>query len=93
MSSEIYEALIANQYKNTKMKKAVFKTNINCGGCVATVTPFLEKANTVKNWEVDTDSKEKKLTVTGENLDKSEVISLVKEAGFEIKEKKGLFGF
>lgn len=75
------------------MKKAVFKTNINCGGCVAAVTPFLEKANSVKSWEVDTDSKEKKLTVTGENLDKAEVINLVKEAGFEIKEKKGIFGF
>ena len=74
------------------MKKAVFKTNINCGGCVATVTPFLEKANSVNSWEVDTNSKDKKLTVTGENLDKTEVINLVKEAGFEIQEKKGLFG-
>ncbi|MEC7753699.1 heavy-metal-associated domain-containing protein [Roseivirga sp. UBA1976] len=73
------------------MKKSVFKTNINCGGCVATVTPFLEKANSVKRWEVDTNSKEKKLTVTGEYLDKAEVINLVKEAGFEIKAKKGLF--
>lgn len=60
---------------------------------MATVTPFLEKANSIKSWNVDTDSKEKKLTVTGEDLDKNEVINLVKEAGFEIKEKKGLFGF
>lgn len=75
------------------MKKAVFKTNINCGGCIATVTPFLEKASTIKSWNVDTASKDKKLTVTGDDLDKSEVISLVEEAGFEIKEKKGLFGF
>ena len=75
------------------MKKAVFKTNINCGGCVATVTPFLEKAKTINHWEVDTNSKEKKLTVTGDNLDKTEVVNLVKEAGFQIQEKKGLFGF
>jgi len=60
---------------------------------VATVTPFLEKANSIKTWEVDTNSKEKKLTVTGENLDKVEVMNLVKEAGFQIEEKKGLFGF
>lgn len=60
---------------------------------MATVTPFLEKANSIKSWNVDTDSKEKKLTVTGEDLDKNEVINLVKEAGFEIKENKGLFGF
>ena len=75
------------------MKKAVFKTNINCGGCIATVTPFLEKATTIKEWHVDTDSKDKKLTVTGDQLDKSEVINLVKEAGFKIEEKRGFFGF
>ncbi|WP_420386151.1 heavy-metal-associated domain-containing protein [Roseivirga sp.] len=75
------------------MKKAVFKTNINCGGCIATVTPFLEKANTISDWEVDTNSKDKKLTVKGDQLDKEEVIKLVKDAGFEIQEKKGLFGF
>ncbi len=75
------------------MKKVVFKTNINCGGCIATVTPFLEKATTINHWEVDTDSKDKKLTVQGVGLDKQEVIDLVKEAGFKIEEKKGLFGF
>lgn len=75
------------------MKKAVFKTNINCGGCIATVTPFLEKAVTINQWEVDTNSKDKKLTVLGDQLDKSEVIKLVKEAGFKIEEKKGIFGF
>lgn len=73
------------------MKKATFRTNINCGGCIATVTPFLKKAETVSDWSVDTDSKHKTLTVTGDVLNKSEVINLVKEAGFEIKEKKGLF--
>lgn len=75
------------------MKKATFKTNINCGGCVATVTPFLDKAETISDWSVDTSSKNKFLTVSGETLDKIEVMNLVKEAGFEIKEKKGLFSF
>lgn len=75
------------------MKKASFKTNINCGGCIATVTPFLEKAETIADWSVDTNSKYKILTVTGEGLDKAEVVNLVEEAGFEIKEKKGLFSF
>ncbi len=75
------------------MKKAIFKTNINCGGCIATVTPFLEKVETVSDWSVDTESKKKLLTVQGEAIDKTEVINAVKEAGFEIKEKKGLFSF
>ena len=75
------------------MKKATFKTNINCGGCIETVTPFLEKAESINNWSVDTSSKDKKLTVQGENLNKDEVVRLVSEAGFKIQEKKGLFGF
>lgn len=75
------------------MKKANFKTNINCGGCVATVTPFMEKAETVDQWAVDTDSKHKILTVQGSRLDKSEVLALVKEAGFQIEEKKSFLGF
>ncbi|WP_305983431.1 heavy-metal-associated domain-containing protein [Roseivirga thermotolerans] len=75
------------------MKKSVFKTNINCGGCVATVGPYLEKARSISHWEVDTNARDKWLTVKGEAIDKQEVIRLVKEAGFEIKEKKGLFGF
>ncbi len=75
------------------MKKAVYKTNINCGGCVATVTPFMEKARSVEEWSVDTDSKNKLLTVSGNDLNKVEVEDLVKSAGFEIKEKKGLFSF
>lgn len=75
------------------MKKATFKTNINCGGCIATVTPFLKKAETVSDWSVDTNSKSKILTVTGDGLDKAEVVNLVEQAGFEIKEKKGLFSF
>ena len=74
------------------MKKTTFKTNINCGGCIETVTPFLDKAESISDWSVDTSSKDKKLTVQGKELDKEEVIRLVSEAGFEIREKKGLFG-
>jgi len=75
------------------MKKAVYKTNINCGGCIATVTPFLDKAQSVEKWSVDTESKNKLLTVEGSALSKEEVIDLVKSAGFEIKEKKGFLSF
>lgn len=75
------------------MKKATFKTNINCGGCIATVTPFLEEVETVEHWEVNTDSKNKLLTVEGSALNKSAVVEAVTSAGFIIKEKKGLFSF
>ncbi len=75
------------------MKKAIYKTNINCGGCIATVTPFIEKSARIEKWSVDTASKHKLLTVEGADLDKDEVVELVKAAGFEITEKKKLFSF
>ena len=31
-----------------------FKTNIKCGGCVETVTPFLNEEQSIRNWQVDT---------------------------------------
>ena len=64
------------------MKKAVYKTNINCGGCIATVTPFLDKAQSVEKWSVDTESKNKLLTVEGGALNKEEVIGLVEICRF-----------
>lgn len=70
------------------MKKAVFKTNINCGSCVAKVTPFLDQAESVEGWDVDTTNKEKLLSVTGAQIDRSEVEKLVKEAGYQIEIKR-----
>ena len=70
------------------MKKAVFKTNINCGSCVANVTPFLDQAQSIESWEVDTNNKEKLLSVTGTAVDREEVEKLVKEAGYQIEMKK-----
>lgn len=44
------------------MKNRHFKTNIKCMGCVATVTPFLEKAEGVEQWTVDLEHPDKVLT-------------------------------
>lgn len=70
------------------MKELKYKTNINCNGCIATVTPHLEKIKGIEHWEVDIKNKEKILTVKGEHLDKQLVESAVKEAGFSIEPKK-----
>ncbi|MFT7269983.1 MAG: copper chaperone [Roseivirga sp.] len=72
------------------MKKAVYKTNINCGMCLSTVTPFLNKSENIKEWAVDLSSKDRILTVKGENLNNSEIINLVKEAGFKAEKKNSL---
>ena len=42
-----------------------FKTNINCGMCVRSVTNFLNEVPGIERWEVDTNSPEKILTVEG----------------------------
>ena len=72
------------------MSKFKFKTDINCNGCVSSVTPYLEKVPNLSDWSVAIDKKDKILRVEGEGLKKEEVIQAVKDAGFSIEEKKGL---
>lgn len=60
-----------------------FKTNINCGGCVASVTPHLNKIEGI-SWKVDTDNPDKILTVETDSASEQEIIDAVKKAGFEI---------
>ncbi len=61
-----------------------FKTNINCGNCVRTVTGFLNEVEGIEKWEVDTNHPNKILTVNGA-ITKEEVIAAVEEAGFDIE--------
>ena len=63
------------------MKTLKFKTNIKCGGCIAAVTPHLNKLEGIK-WEVDTVNPDKVLTVETENVSPEEVIFKIKEAGY-----------
>lgn len=70
---------------NTENKNLQFKTNINCGGCVAKVTPFLNEAEGIEHWEVDTTSKDKVLSVNSDGITKEEIIQKVQEAGFKIE--------
>lgn len=65
------------------MKQFQFKTNINCSGCVAKVTPVLNNNEEIKEWNVDTANPSKVLTVQTENLAEEEVKVLVSKAGFK----------
>ncbi len=72
--------------------KHTFKTNINCGGCIAKVTPFFEEESAIDAWKVDTDNPDKVLTVETK-WDSGQVIALVEKAGFSAEpKKKGLLG-
>jgi len=65
------------------MKKLQFKTNINCSGCVAKVTPSLNANPAIKEWNVDTANPNKILTVQTDNLVEDDVKAIVQKAGFK----------
>lgn len=62
------------------MSTLQFKTNIKCGGCIATVTPFLNTEG-IEKWEVDLQNPDRILTVDTEKSS-AEVTKLVQDAGF-----------
>lgn len=67
------------------METVQFKTNINCSGCVAKVTPKLNEAKGIVSWKVDTDNPNKVLTVETDHLPTEAVMDIVKKAGFSIQ--------
>jgi copper chaperone len=67
------------------MNTLKFKTNINCGGCIKSVSPFLEAEKEILNWQVDTSTADKILTVEGGSIQKETVIRTVEKAGFQIQ--------
>jgi copper chaperone len=69
--------------KQKIMSTIKLKTNINCGGCIAKITPFLNDEGDIKAWEVDTPSPQKILTVETDNLNEDEIIQIVQQAGFK----------
>jgi copper chaperone len=62
-----------------------FKTNINCGSCIKSVTPFLNELDNVDTWKVDTENPDKILTVELDDENVSSVVDAVKKAGFNIE--------
>jgi len=68
------------------MSTIALKTNINCGGCVAKVTPVLNAAVGEGNWQVDTANPKKILTVHSDKAGQAEVIKAVQKAGFKAEE-------
>ena len=49
------------------------------------VTPFLNDANGICHWDVDTANKDKILSVHSEGITEEEVIQKVQDAGFKIE--------
>lgn len=67
------------------MKTIKFKTNINCGSCIKSVSPALNELDNVDLWSVDTESPDKVLTVDLDDDNETIVVEAVKSAGFKIE--------
>jgi len=68
------------------METLKFKTNINCGGCLTSVTPFLDDEKAIKKWDVNILAPEKTLTVETEETSSEKINSAVQKAGFKIEQ-------
>lgn len=62
--------------------KYQFKTNINCGGCIAKIAPHLNGNHNINRWNVDTANPAKILTVETDGLNETEVATIITQAGF-----------
>ena len=66
------------------METLKFRTNIKCSGCIATVTPFLNKTVGENNWQVDIQAPEKILTInTDDAVNEEAVVRSLQEAGYK----------
>ena len=64
------------------MKTLKFKTNINCGNCLAKVTPKLNEQAGIQSWSVDLEDPERTLTVETAELQPEDIKKAVLRAGF-----------
>lgn len=60
-----------------------FKTNLNCGGCVAKVKSDLDDAHGVGEWNVDTENEDKILTISSTGITEDEVVAIIERKGFK----------
>jgi len=65
------------------METLKFKTNVNCGGCVASITPHLNQIKGIGKWNVDTANPQKILTVEDSELGPEVIIEKLKSAGYK----------
>lgn len=61
-----------------------YKTNLNCGSCVAAVQSRLDGDPAIQRWSVDTNDPNKVLTVEGENLSEPEIQRHIADGGFKV---------
>jgi copper chaperone len=63
-----------------------FRTSVKCGGCVATVTPFLNNLQGLKKWSFDLADSQRILTAEAEGISPSQIIDALSQAGYKAEE-------
>ena len=61
-----------------------FRTNLNCGSCVASVSPSLNSDPRIERWSVDTSDPAKTLTVEGRDIASEHLERHLASSGFRI---------
>lgn len=65
------------------MNTLKFKTNVKCGGCIATVAPHLNQVKGIVSWNVDITDPLKIMTVETEGISPEEITAVMKTAGYQ----------
>ena len=66
-----------------------FKTNIKCDGCIATVTPILDKTVGAGNWSVDLGCPLRILSLANVEVSPNEIKSGLATVGYQADEIEG----
>lgn len=61
-----------------------FRTNLNCGRCVAKVKPQFDEDESITRWSVDRNHPDKVLTIEGENITPENIQRHLTVAGFRV---------
>lgn len=67
------------------MKKASYKTNLKCAGCVAKITPYLNEISGEGNWAVDLSQPTKRIEL-GAEISFEKIKAAFDKAGFKVEE-------
>jgi hypothetical protein len=71
------------------MEVLILKTNIRYKKNVKAVAPLLNGRNSISRWNIDLEDIDKVLRIESDNMELTEVVQLIQEAGFHCEELAG----
>lgn len=72
-----------NSYFTNNKDTLKFKTNVKCKNCVAKISPFLDESEKISEWNVDLESPDRVLTVTGNGISEEYIKNTLLKAGYK----------